>query len=917
MRTLLIFALFFLSPLVFFTDLTRNPFCFQQFLMSICLVCPAVVFFARGIVNVRMAFPATPLDFPFLLFSATAAVSFVFSYFGHSEFYRPAIFNFTRKEILFLISACVTTFYISVGQKEFSYGENSSDSQIAQCMPESSACKIYFFFILAWTALWIPYPLLRDSSPSLTIPGKIFDPYGTLLFIAAFFCIRPMIKGGSRSETLRLIATAGIIASLYGLLQFFGGEVIWAKFRNPYGNRPVSTFGNPNFLSSFVAMMLPFVFYNIILSKGRYEKAFYGLAVFSYIGVLLCSMARSSWIGAAAGVAVLFYAIKKGVISIPEYNRPFFRKFLIAAILFVLFFPSGNGSFKPILISRAADLFSGLAVKSQPDAHKNAIMEKNFHFDTAVSTKNVTEEPESPVAFGKTALNISVYQRLMMWVCGWQMGLENPLLGKGFGQYELFSSFYQGRLLASFPHLRDLRTHANEAHNEIVQKWSETGIAGLAAILLAVVICVKMFYAKCKTMCKGGRTLFIPLAAGMAAMSVDNMANVSFHFFVPAAIFFYISGAFVAECGGLSFSPSVIMPGLWGKEFTKKYVYSIYPVFIIMLLWSAFAQTRIFLRETAYFAGYKAFRTSRPMEAAMMLEKAMKYDSSDVNTAYEAGNIMLTISERKKGEKYLWDAIHANAGYDELYYNMASAMSKEGRFEEAVRHIQLSTVINPFSRSSWNSIARIYTNLPFTEKNLRSSSMAFSEAERIFPENAEYPNILGYMYMQAGMEKESAAVLAKAVHDHPENNMLCENFLLANSKTHTENDTEAWIRQYHALAVELGSFLDNAPEEKTLSGLKSLDNFIALNPNDFRLYELRAKYLFKLKRYEEASQNMKRVLEYVPMDFDVRYGLATIYEASGRNRMAVAELDYMLEQDPGNARAIAKKETVLKKINKF
>ena len=77
----------------------------------------------------------------------------------------------------------------------------------------------------------------------------------------------------------------------------------------------------------------------------------------------------------------------------------------------------------------------------------------------------------------------SFHQRLLIWTSAWQMGLENPLLGNGWGQFELFYPFYQGRLMIAFPPVRELRTHANNAHNEILDQWSQAGLLGLGAYL--------------------------------------------------------------------------------------------------------------------------------------------------------------------------------------------------------------------------------------------------------------------------------------------------------------------------------------------------------------------------------------------------------------------------------------------------
>ena len=903
MTELLIFFAGFAVPLVFFTDLTRNPFCFQQFLLAICVLSSVLFPIIRSIKNNEKLFPSTAADLSVVIFLLTCFLSFLFSYFSHPAFYRPAILNSVRSEILFLLCFCIPVYYLSAGQ---------GSSIVAY---EKKTYSRLLVFLAAWLTLWLFFPLLKDTSPSSTIIGKIFDPYGTLLFVIAFFAVRPVIKGGGRKNFIMLVLTAGIIASLYGIMQFFGGEIIWTKSLSPYGNRPVSTFGNPNFLSSFAAMLLPYAFFRLSFSASLPEKMFYGLAFFSYLAVLMCSMARSSWIGAAVALCLVYFCLRKLIrTSVSGADKAKIkklsdriRKISIAALIFVSLFPSGIGNFRPLLFSRAADLFSGISLNN---AKQSLTGEKI----------SVSEENSGP--YGVRKINYSVYQRLVMWAGAWQMGLENPLLGKGFGQFELFNSFYQGRLLASFPELREIRTHANEAHNEIAQIWAETGLAGLAAAFLIMCVFARLFYNKFKEKCSernfspdahyADSLSFIPYAAGLVSMAADNMINVTFHFAVPAAMFCWLAGAFVAEAGGINYSSCCVSSG---KAFFPKFKMSAqikkilcYAVLAAVILSAAVLQFKIFMRETAYFAGYKASREGLYVYAAKLLEKSLSYDSGDVNVAYELSNIWIRLSDPPQAEKYLRQALRANAGYDELFSNLAAVLLKNKRNAEALPLIRTSTIINPLSANSWNTLGNVYSEIPPDEENIRLSIADFAEAEKLYPEEPAYPNMAGYMYMRAGKYAEAASVLAVAVRKHPSNHDLCGNFILAASKSGTEKQTESWLREYYRFSGILGSFLDNTPQSETEKTLNELNNFIAANPQDFRLVELKAKFLFKLKNYDAAASEMKKVLDFVPYDADVRYGLAIIYETAGNKKQAWSEIETILSQHPKNSRAALKKK---------
>ena len=99
---------------------------------------------------------------------------------------------------------------------------------------------------------------------------------------------------------------------------------------------------------AFVAMLLPLSFYKLRFSDGKFERIFYGAAIFSYTGVLLCSMARSSWIGAVFGLFFLFFFMKKAKLPFFCQKKRFFKIFCTFLLLFILFFPSGSGNMRQI-----------------------------------------------------------------------------------------------------------------------------------------------------------------------------------------------------------------------------------------------------------------------------------------------------------------------------------------------------------------------------------------------------------------------------------------------------------------------------------------------------------------------------------------------------------------------------------------
>lgn len=80
--------------------------------------------------------------------------------------------------------------------------------------------------------------------------------------------------------------------------------------------------------------------------------------------------------------------------------------------------------------------------------------------------------------------------RRFYWQAAWQMGLDHPLLGVGYGNHALFTAGEQSKVwkrwdAAGDPRVMMVEPHVElYAHNDFLQNFAETGLLGLAAFLL-------------------------------------------------------------------------------------------------------------------------------------------------------------------------------------------------------------------------------------------------------------------------------------------------------------------------------------------------------------------------------------------------------------------------------------------------
>ena len=142
-----------------------------------------------------------------------------------------------------------------------------------------------FLFLIA-----LINPLLFSGSPiSQQIYGVSGRNLGFLhyLFLIMIFLSAYLIGDLKYSEKfLNALAFSGIAEAIYGLMQYTGNEII--SWRNP-DKWVMGTFGNPNFLSSFLAMSLSAVIWKIIRSRRLLSRFLYCGSFFLILSAIVAS----------------------------------------------------------------------------------------------------------------------------------------------------------------------------------------------------------------------------------------------------------------------------------------------------------------------------------------------------------------------------------------------------------------------------------------------------------------------------------------------------------------------------------------------------------------------------------------------------------------------------------------------------
>lgn len=830
-------AAHFVCPLLFFTDLTRNPYFTQIALLNILILAafalraPAWLGAVEG-----PRLPRTPLDAPLLAWAAVCALSWTVSYLGHKPFYRDSLRAEGMRVMLFTAVNALLAFWLAADASE-------------PCPEEPTVSPAPWAAVaLLWGLAWTAFPQMRSPSGALTrLWPHLWDPYGGLLWGLGLAGALWLARRGGMHELWHVALFTGWLGAAYGICQYFNWEFLWPKALNPYGGRSVSTFGNPNFLSSYVVVLFPLAVAYYLKARTRAERALYAVVLLTYEGSLLSSLTRSSWAGALAGAAVL--ALSPRLRERAKADPQMSGLVATAAAAMLLFWPQSTlGGYTATVIGRLSEV-------SQAFRPGEGL-------------------PYSPW-----------YQRVLIWACAWQMGAENPLTGKGWGAFELFYPFYQGNILDKIDFFRIMRTHANNAHNELLEVWAQTGILG-TGVFLWVWAC---FFRSARGLWRRSDWM-LAAAAGVAGMLVDNLLNVSLHFAVPAFLFWWQAGVVMghaARSEGWRRAPA------WGPAAGRAAALAA----LALAAAGSWQWVRQWNRETNYFMGFKLMRREQPAQAVEKLEAAYRWHPREVNANYELGNAYARV---ERFEKAVWgyrEALKANAGYDEIYFNLAILLGQKlGRKEEALDAYRMAWAINPLSLPLYVNLSAFYLSDP---ERWRAECVALLErAAHFFPDEASLLVNLGYLHSLAKEDARAEAAYARALARKPDLDVAERN--LRASLARSGNAPPPALAAVDGLRELERRLMSRDFGAATLALARRV---AAALPDYPKAVFLRANLELMHGDAKTAAELLRRVTAAEPGNAAAWLNLAHAWGRLGQAQAQAAALRRVLELEPGNAQA--------------
>lgn len=303
-----------------------------------------------------------------------------------------------------------------------------------------------------WPPLAIPFAIFlftamlsMTAALSLQFAAKEFVKWAEMFAIYVF--VANNLDAPKITRALIALVLAGLSEAAIGIYQFLfrvgpEGFALFGRFIRAYG-----TFEQPNPYAGYLGLIIPIVFGIVLGALFRRQKALdrdlsetrsLRLALFAVVSLaamlaaLGMSWSRGAWLGVAAGLVVTVIA---------QSRRAFAFSMAAALVLaFVIFLSSVN-----VIPNAIAARLSGIG------DYFGVFDVRGVKVDDA---------------------NFAIVERMAHWQAAWEMFSDHPLLGVGFGNYQVIYPVY------ALPHWSDPLGHA---HNYYLNVAAEAGLIGLSA----------------------------------------------------------------------------------------------------------------------------------------------------------------------------------------------------------------------------------------------------------------------------------------------------------------------------------------------------------------------------------------------------------------------------------------------------
>ncbi len=315
----------------------------------------------------------------------------------------------------------------------------------------------------------------------------------TLSYIMLFFLLNTHLSvqnSEARHNRLKLFVLAILasttIVSIYGVLERLGiDKDFWVQ---DVQNRVFSTLGQPNWLSAYLAAILPIPIYLSLHSKKGHQTFIYFFLSILFFLTILFTKSRS---GIATALIVLLVIFIHQVITAIKNKKSFSKVLVIVSSFFIIVATTGTPwSPNPLTFKQRLELGGPLWSEIEP-------LLNHFHLTSQVKPLNFAAlSPDTQDLLNKRNSGIRVGGsdsfeiRRVVWQGAIDLFKQHPILGTGV---ETFGYSYYWTRPSAHNLLSEWDFLYNKAHNEYLNFLSTTGAFGFLSYLFFILSTLYLF----------------------------------------------------------------------------------------------------------------------------------------------------------------------------------------------------------------------------------------------------------------------------------------------------------------------------------------------------------------------------------------------------------------------------------------
>jgi tetratricopeptide (TPR) repeat protein len=269
-----------------------------------------------------------------------------------------------------------------------------------------------------------------------------------------------------------------------------------------------------------------------------------------------------------------------------------------------------------------------------------------------------------------------------------------------------------------------------------------------------------------------------------------------------------------------------------------------------------------------------------------------------VNGLYELGNVYARTGDAAAAEAAYRQSLDANAGYDEIYFNVGTLLARRPEAAAAaLGFYETSWAINPLFPDLVAALSAAYLREPAA--HLEPALLVLREAVRDYPDNPSYWNNYGFALSAAKRYGESEEAYGRALAIDPDLALAAQNLAALAKSTGRPP------------APILGALADMRAVDAAIARRDFSDRTLALAasvarraPDVAKARFVYGSLLLSRGRPKEALPELEAVVARDPGRAAGRINLGSAYQALGRNEDAAAQFRAALADEPGNGAAL-------------